>query len=51
MTDPKVIGAMWQAFQAQPPAAGHRLDTTGETSAATIARVREGLAAGRFQLR
>jgi predicted kinase len=50
MTDPKVIGAMWRAFQDRPPPAAHVLDTTDEAPTATIARVRRLLGAGALKL-
>jgi predicted kinase len=50
MTDVNVITGMWQAFRKYAPPAANVLDTTGETSAATVARVSAALAAGGLRL-
>jgi len=46
MTDPEVVRTMWQAFQAYPPPPSSVFETTGETAAATLGRVRRALAEG-----
>lgn len=50
MTDPAVIRQMWGHFRTAGLAAGHILDTTGQSLAETAAQVRAGLDAGRFRL-
>ena len=50
MTDPAVIGQMWQAFHDFEVDADHVVDTTGQTAEETVTVVAEGLQAGRFKL-
>jgi predicted kinase len=50
MTDPEVVRLMWRNFVTFAPAPAHVLDTSGQTPEATLALVRDGLAAGRFVL-
>jgi predicted kinase len=50
MTDEAVIGTMWQQFRLHASDPAHLVDTTAESPDATLARVRIGLAEGRFRL-
>ena len=50
MTDPAVISGMWHAFQKYASPEANVLDTTGEASETTVARVRAMLAAGELRL-
>ena len=50
MTDPAVIGQMWQAFHDFAVDADHIVDTSGQTVAETVAVLGQGLQAGRFRL-
>jgi predicted kinase len=50
MTDEAVIRTMWRQLREHAGDAAHRIDTTGESPDETLARVRIGLAEGRFTL-
>jgi predicted kinase len=50
MTDERVIRTMWAQFRQHAGDPAHLVDTTGEAPDATLARVRIGLAEGRFTL-
>lgn len=50
MTDEAVIRTMWEQLNRHAGDPAHRIDTTGESPDATLARVRIGLAEGRFTL-
>ncbi|WP_397414730.1 AAA family ATPase [Phenylobacterium sp.] len=50
MTDPDVVGQMWEAFRAFEIDPAHIVDTTGQTIEQTVTLIEAGLKAGRFRL-